>query len=70
MKPQPAEKAAVMLVRRMERRSRTIITPAARLARLTPDVFQVFLEGLARRRGWASAIREQERADRGKDVSS
>ena len=70
MKPQPVEKTAAMLVRGMERRSRTISTPAVRLALLTPDVFQLFLEGLARRRRWASAIREQERADRGKDVSS
>ncbi len=59
MKPQPVEETAAMLVRGIERRSRTIATAAARLALLFPDVFQLALEGLARRHGWAAAIREQ-----------
>lgn len=63
MKPQPVEETAALLVRGIERRSRTIATPATRLALLVPDVFQLALEGLARRHGWAAAIREQERAD-------
>ena len=41
MKPQPVEKTAAMLVRGMEQRSRTLIVPAARLALLTPDLFQL-----------------------------
>jgi NAD(P)-dependent dehydrogenase (short-subunit alcohol dehydrogenase family) len=65
MKPQPVEETAALLVRGMERRSRTIATPATRLALLVPDVFQLVVEGLARRHGWAVAIREQERADGG-----
>lgn len=64
MKPEPVEKTAAMLVRGIEHRSRTVATPAARLALLVPDVFQLGLEGLARRRGWAAAIREMERTDR------
>jgi hypothetical protein len=59
MKPQPVEETAALLVRGIERRSRTIATPAARLALLVPEVFQLAVEGLARRRGWATAIREQ-----------
>src|SRR6266487_2165576 len=58
-KPQPVEETAALLVRGIERRSRTIATPAARLALLVPEVFQLAVEGLARRRGWATAIREQ-----------
>ncbi len=58
MKPQPVEETAALLVRGIERRSRTIATPATRLALLVPDVFQLALEGLARRHGWAAAIRE------------
>ena len=46
--PQPVEKTAAMLVRGIERRSRTVITPAARLAR---------------RRRWSTIIREQEQVD-------
>jgi NAD(P)-dependent dehydrogenase (short-subunit alcohol dehydrogenase family) len=65
MKPQPVEETAALLVRGIERRSRTIATPATRLALLVPDVFQLALEGLARRHGWAATIREQERADGG-----
>ena len=68
MKPQPVEETAALLVRGMERRSRTIATPAARLALLVPDIFQLAVEGLARRHGWAAAIREQERADAGRDA--
>jgi NAD(P)-dependent dehydrogenase (short-subunit alcohol dehydrogenase family) len=49
MKPQPVEKAAAMLVRGIERRSRTIVVPAARLALLTPDLFQLAVERMARR---------------------
>src|SRR2546426_5606267 len=67
MKPQPVEETAALLVRGIERRSRTIATPATRLALLVPDVFQLALEGLARRHGWAVTIREQERADGGRD---
>jgi NAD(P)-dependent dehydrogenase (short-subunit alcohol dehydrogenase family) len=63
MKPQPVEETAAMLVRGIERRSRTIATPTARLALLVPQVFQLGVEGLARRHGWVVAIREQERAD-------
>jgi hypothetical protein len=69
MKPQPVEETAALLVRGMERRSRTIATPAARLAILVPDVFQLAVEGLARRHRWAAAIREQERANGGRDAS-
>lgn len=69
MKPQTVEETAALLVRGMERRSRTIATPAARLALLVPDVFQLAVEGLARRHGWAAAIREQERADGGREAS-
>jgi NAD(P)-dependent dehydrogenase (short-subunit alcohol dehydrogenase family) len=58
MKPQPVEETAALLVRGMERRSRTVATPGTRLALLVPDVFQLAVEGLARRHGWAAAIRE------------
>ena len=68
MKPQPVEETASMLVRGIERRSRTIATPATRLALFVPDVFQLVVEGMARRHGWAAAIREQEQADGGKDT--
>jgi short-subunit dehydrogenase len=68
MKPQPVEETAALLVRGMERRSRTIATPATRLALLVPEVFQLAAEGLERRHGWAAAIREQERADGGRDA--
>ena len=68
MKPQPVEETAALLVRGIESRSRTIATPATRLALLVPDVFQLAMEGLARRYGWAAAIREQERADGGRDA--
>lgn len=67
MKPQPVEETAALLVRGIERRSRTIATPATRLALLVPDVFQLVVEGMARRHGWATAIREQERANGGKN---
>jgi len=66
MKPQPVEETAALLVRGMERRSRTIATPATRLALLVPEVFQLAVEGLARGHGWAAAIREQERAGGGR----
>jgi short-subunit dehydrogenase len=68
MKPEPVEKTASMLVRGIEHRSRTIVTPAARLALLAPEVFQLSLESLARRRGWAAAIREMERVDGERDA--
>jgi NAD(P)-dependent dehydrogenase (short-subunit alcohol dehydrogenase family) len=69
MKPQPVEKTAAMLVRGIEQRSRTIITPAARLALLTPDLFQLAMERMARRHRWAAAIQklEQESSGRGAD---
>jgi NAD(P)-dependent dehydrogenase (short-subunit alcohol dehydrogenase family) len=59
MKPQPVEKTAAMLVRGIERRSRTVSTASVRLALLVPNVFQLALEGLARRNRWAAVIREQ-----------
>jgi NAD(P)-dependent dehydrogenase (short-subunit alcohol dehydrogenase family) len=62
MKPQPVEKTAAMLVRGMERRSRTIIVPAARLALLAPDIFQLSVERMARRHRWANAIQKREQA--------
>jgi NAD(P)-dependent dehydrogenase (short-subunit alcohol dehydrogenase family) len=62
MKPEPVEKTAAMLVRGIERRSRTVCQPVARLAFLAPDVAQLSLEGLARRRGWSAVIHEQEQA--------
>ena len=65
MKPQPVEKTAAMLVRGIERRSRTIITPTARLALLTPDIFQRYVERMARRRHWAAAIQHLEQASQG-----
>ena len=40
-----------------ERRSRTIASPAARLALTCPEVFQLAVEGLVRRHRWAAAIR-------------
>lgn len=63
MKPQPVDETAALLVRGIERRSRTIATPTTRLALLVPDVFQLVLEGMARRHGWAATIREQEQVD-------
>ena len=62
MKPEPVEKTAAMLVRGIERRSRTVCQPVARLAFLIPDAAQLSLEGLARRRGWSAVIHEQEQA--------
>ncbi len=62
MKPQPVEKTAAMLVRGMEQRSRTIIVPAARLALLAPDIFQLSVERMARRHRWANAIQKREQA--------
>ncbi len=69
MKPKPVEETAALLVRGIEHRSRTIATPATRLALLVPDVSQLAVESLARRHGWAAAIRELERADGGRDAS-
>jgi len=65
MKPQPVEETAALLVRGMEHRSRTIATPATRLALLVPDVSQLAVERLARRHGWAAIIHEQEYAKEG-----
>ncbi len=62
-KPQPVEETAAKLVRGMEHRSRTIATPATRLVLLAPDVFQLAVEGLARRHRWADAIHEQAHTD-------
>jgi NAD(P)-dependent dehydrogenase (short-subunit alcohol dehydrogenase family) len=67
-KPAPVEETAALLVRGMEHRSRTIATPATRLALLIPDIFQLTVERLARRHGWAVAIRELEYTDRGRDA--
>lgn len=66
LKPLPVEKTAAMLVRGIERRSRTIIVPAARLVLLTPDLFQLAVfERMARRYRWADAIQQLERENRG-----
>ena len=70
MKPQPVEKTAAMLVRGIERRSRTIIVPAARLALLTPDFFQLAVERMARRHRWADAIQKLAQASEGRAVES
>jgi NAD(P)-dependent dehydrogenase (short-subunit alcohol dehydrogenase family) len=61
IKPQPVEETAALLVQGMEHRSRTIATPATRLALLVPHVSQLAVERLARRHGWAAIIHEQER---------
>jgi NAD(P)-dependent dehydrogenase (short-subunit alcohol dehydrogenase family) len=65
MKPSPVQVTATMLLRGMEHRRRTIATPAAHLALLVPDVFQLTMETLARRNRWAAIINEQERAIEG-----
>jgi NAD(P)-dependent dehydrogenase (short-subunit alcohol dehydrogenase family) len=70
MKPQPVEKTAAMLVRGIEQRSRTIVAPAARLALLTPDLFQLAVERMARRNRWAEAIQKLEQASEGRAVES
>jgi NAD(P)-dependent dehydrogenase (short-subunit alcohol dehydrogenase family) len=67
-KPQPVEKTAALLVRGMERRSRTVATPSARLALLVPNVSQLAVEGLARRNRWAVAIRKLEQANDGRET--
>lgn len=68
MKPQRVEKTAAMLVRGIELRSRTIVVPAARLALLTPDLFQLAVERMARRHRWANAIQQLEQASEGRAV--
>jgi hypothetical protein len=68
MKPQPVGKTAVMLVRGIELRSRTIVVPAARLALLTPDLFQLAVERMARRHRWANAIQQREQGSSGRAV--
>ncbi|HKF35969.1 MAG TPA: hypothetical protein VKB35_03635, partial [Ktedonobacteraceae bacterium] len=70
MKPQPVEKTAAMLVRGIEQRSRTIIVPAARLALLVPETFQLAVERMARRHRWANAIQKREQAGEGRMVES
>jgi NADP-dependent 3-hydroxy acid dehydrogenase YdfG len=67
-KPQPVERTAALLVRGMKQRSRTVATPAARLALVVPAVSQVAVESLARRKGWAAVIREQERSAERQDT--
>ena len=62
MKPQPVKQTATLLVRGIEHRSRTIATPTAHLALLFPDLFQLTVEGQARRNRWAAIIHEQEHA--------
>ena len=69
MKPQPVEKTASMLVRGIEQRSRTIIVPAARLAVLAPDIFQLAVERMARRHRWANAIQQREQGSSGRAVA-
>ena len=54
------EKIAVMLVRGIERRSRTIVVPATRLALLTPEIFQLAVERIACRHKWTNAIQKRE----------
>jgi hypothetical protein len=61
--PQPVEKTAALLVRGIEHRSRTVATPAARLALLVPSISQLTVEGLARRYKWANAIHTLEQGD-------
>lgn len=68
MKPQPVEKTAAMLVRGIEQRSRTIVVPAARLALLTPDLFQLAVERMALRHRWATAIQKLVQASEGRVV--
>ena len=68
MKPQAVEKTAAMLVRGIEQRSRTIIVPAARLALLAPDLFQLAVERMARRHRWASVIQKREQESSGRAV--
>jgi NAD(P)-dependent dehydrogenase (short-subunit alcohol dehydrogenase family) len=68
MKPQPIEKTAAMLMRGVERRSRTIVVPGARLALLAPDVFQLAVERMARRHRWSFAIQKLEQASEGRSV--
>lgn len=68
MKPEPAEKTAAMLVRGIERRSRTVCQPVARLAFLAPAVSQLAVEQLARRHAWAAIIRAQEQGEGGRDA--
>jgi NAD(P)-dependent dehydrogenase (short-subunit alcohol dehydrogenase family) len=70
MKPQPVEKTAAMLVRGIERRSRTIIVPVARLALLTSEIFQLAVERMARRHKWATTIQKLEQAGEGRVVES
>ncbi len=70
MKPQPVEKTAAMLVRGIERRSRTIVVPAARLGLLAPEIFQLAVERMARRHRWAAAIQKLEQAGEGRVVES
>ena len=71
MKPLPVEKTAAMLVGGIERRSRTIIVPAARLVLLTPDLFQLAVfERMARRHRWSAAIQQLERDSEGRAAAS
>lgn len=59
MRPIPTTKTAAALARAIERRSRRIVTPRVTSAALPiRDFLQRRLEGLARRRSWAAAIRE------------
>ena len=59
MRPRPVAATASDLVRAIERRSRRVFIPrAGRLMMVAPDFLQKRLEGLARRKGWAEAIRD------------
>lgn len=69
MRLQQVEKTASMLVRGIEQRSRTIIVPAARLALLTPGIFQLAVERMARRHRWANAIQKREQGSSGRAVA-
>ncbi|MDQ6659948.1 MAG: hypothetical protein M3Z24_03155, partial [Chloroflexota bacterium] len=55
---------------RGEQRSRTIVVSSARLALLTPDIFQLAVERMARRHRWANAIQKLEQAGEGRMVES
>jgi len=66
--PQPVEETAALLVQGIEHRSRTVATPVARLALLVPSISQLAVEGLARRKGWAAAIRKMEQSNQKKDT--
>jgi hypothetical protein len=56
--------------KRGEQRSQTIVVPLARLVLLTPEIFQLAVESMARRHRWANAIQKLEQAGEGRVVES